>query len=98
MTKNPFVNALAAALYIGLVGTVMYYGLNRTNQPSVVIPIAIISLFTLSAAVMAYLFIYSPLHLYLDGEKKQAINLFLQTAAVFGGITVLILVLLFLGI
>ena len=27
MTKNPLVNALAAALYIALVGTVMFYGL-----------------------------------------------------------------------
>ena len=98
MTKNPFVNALAAALYIGLVGSVMYYGLSRTNQPSVVFPIAIISLFTLSAAVMGYLFVYSPLQLYLDGETKRAVNLFLQTVGVFAGITLVIILVLFFGI
>ncbi len=72
MTKNPLVNAIAAALYIALVGSVMFYGLSRTSQPTVVIPIAVISLFTLSTAVMGYLFVYSPLHLYFDGEKKKA--------------------------
>ncbi len=69
MTNNPLVNAFAAALYIALVGSVMFYGLSRTSQPTVVIPIAIISLFTLSTAVMGYLFLYSPLQLYFDWER-----------------------------
>ena len=76
----------------------MFYGLSRTSQPTVVIPIAVISLFTLSTAVMGYLFVYSPLQLYLEGEKKKAVNLFLQTVAVFAGITLVIILVLFFGI
>ena len=97
MTKNPLVNALAAAVYIGLIGLLMDYGLSRASQPTftVIIPITIISLFTLSAAVMAYLFGYSPLHLFLDGEKKKAVNLFFQTVGVFAVITVVILLIFF---
>lgn len=96
MTKNPLINALAALLYIALVASVMFYGISHTAPvKSVIVPIAMISLFTLSAAVMGYLFLYQPLQLYLDGKKKAAVHLFLQTVAVFGGITTLILTLLF---
>ena len=99
MTKNPLVNALAAALYIVLIGSVMFYGLGRTGPPNTaIIPIAVISLFTLSAAVMGYLFVYSPLLLYVDGEKTEAVNLFLQTVGVFAGITVVILIILISGV
>ena len=57
MTKNPLINALAASLYIILVASVMYYGSNYTGPVnSVIAPIAVLSLFTLSAAVMGYIF------------------------------------------
>ena len=99
MTKNPFINALAATAYISIVATIMFNG-DRLFGPgkSVIIPIAILSLFTLSAAVMGYIFGFQPIQLFLDGKKKQAVNLFLQTVAVFAGITVLIFILLFLRI
>jgi hypothetical protein len=57
-----------------------------------------VSLFTLSAAVMGYLFLYQPLLLLIDGHKKSAVNLFLQTVAVFGAVTFFILILIFSGV
>ncbi len=99
MTKNPFLNALGAELYICLVASVMYYGTKHTGPAnSIIVPIAILSLFTLSAAVMGYLFLFQPLRLYLDGEKQRAITLFLQTVAIFAGITVFALLALFWGV
>src|SRR6266480_4791820 len=96
MTKNPIINAIAAMLYISLVAVVMFYGMDHTgSENSVIVPIAVVSLFTLSAAVMGYLFLSTPLQLYLDGKKKAAINLFLQTVAVFGVITTLVFAVLF---
>lgn len=96
MTKNPFINALAAALYIIIIASVMFYGTSDQSGPdSVFAPIAFMSLFTLSAAMMGYLFFYQPLQLYLDGKKKKAVNLFLQTLAVFALITATILTVLF---
>jgi len=99
MTKNPFLNALAAGLYIVMIASVMFYGTkNLGPTDSIIAPIAMLSLFTLSAAVMGYLFFYQPVMLYLDGKKKNAINLFLKTVFVFAGFTALALTLLFSGI
>lgn len=99
MTKNPLINAFAALAYIVIITTIMFYGINhRGPMNSVVIPIMVVSLFTLSAAVMGYIFLSQPAQLYLDGKKKPAMNLFLQTMAIFGVITALILLLVFSGL
>ena len=99
MTKSPFINAATATLYIAAIVSFMFYGLARSHPDnSVFTPIAFISLFTLSAAVMGYLFLYQPLMLFLDGHKKNAVDLFLQTVAVFAGITAVVFVLLFSGV
>lgn len=93
MTKNPFVNAVSAILYIALVASIMFYGVEHNGNggpPSIIVPIAMISLFTLSAAMMGYIFLSQPLQLYIDGKKKVAVNLFLKTLGVFAGITALI--------
>ncbi|MCL5433185.1 MAG: hypothetical protein M1524_03695 [Patescibacteria group bacterium] len=99
MTKNPFINAVCALAYIIAVSSMMFYG-TQFSKPddSILAPVAVLSLFTLSAAVMGYLFLYQPLQLYLDGKKKIAVDLFLKTLAVFGVITILILTLLFSGV
>lgn len=99
MTKNPFINAFAAIVYIVLVASVMFYGTKNLGPAnSIIAPIAIVSLFTLSAAVMGYIFLYQPGMLYFDNKKKQAVALFLQTVGVFGGITVIFLFVLFTGV
>ncbi|MDO8451248.1 MAG: hypothetical protein Q7S76_00065 [bacterium] len=74
----------------------MNVGTKLVPHPNLFIaPIAVISLFTLSAAVMGYLFCYQPLELYFDGKKNEAVRYFLQTVAVFASSTVLILIVLF---
>lgn len=99
MTKNPVINALAAILYIIIVATTMFYGTNHVpGKDSVFAPIAIMSLFTLSAAVMGYLFLGQPLQLYLDDKKKEAVNLFIQTVAIFAVLTAVILIVYFSGV
>ncbi len=99
MTKNPFWNALAAIIYIALVvSTIFYAPKSIDSTPSVIIPILMISLFTLSAAVMAYLFLYTPLALYFDNHKKEAVTLFLKTVVMFAGIMLVICILFFSGI
>ena len=100
MTKNPIINALAASTYIGLVVTLMNF-ISQTlgSKPdSAFASIAFLSLLTLSVSIMAYLFFYQPLVLIIDGKKKEAIHLFVRTVGVFGAITAVALILLFLGI
>ena len=92
MTKNPYLNALWAAVYISLVATLMHYGqsLPFANKPDTVFaPMAMISLLTFSVAVMGYLFAMRPIQMYLDGEKREAVNFFVRTLSTFGVITVI---------
>lgn len=99
MTKNPFLNALSATGYIALIVTMLTLAERTGQRPNQFIaPLGFISLFTLSAAVMGYIFGYQPLLLLIDGKKKPAVQLFLQTVGVFGFVTFLIFVLLFSGI
>jgi len=86
MSKNPFYNALAAIIYIlTIVLAINSISDLETNEYplSLVTPVLFLSLFTLSAAVMGYLFCYQPLRLYLDGKKEEAVRLFLKTVAIF---------------
>lgn len=45
---------------------------------------------------MGFIFFYQPVQMYLDGEKNAAVNLFLKTVGFFAGITLLLLLVLFL--
>ncbi len=100
MTKNPILNALGAAIYIGLVVSVInLLSITQGNKPDTAFaPVVFLSLLTLSVAVMATVFFYQPLQLFIDGKKKQAVDLFIKTVGVFAVFTILVLVLLFSGL
>ncbi len=100
MSKNPIINAISASGYIILVVTVMnFVSHTLRNKPDTAFaPIAFLSLLTLSVAVMAYLFFYQPLQLFIKGKKKEGINLFVQTVGVFAVFTAGALILLFSGL
>lgn len=87
--KNPVINALAAATYIGLVVALLnFVSQTKSNTPDTAFaPVAFLSLLTLSASVMAYLFFYQPLILILDGKKKQAVQHITHMIAVFAAFT-----------
>lgn len=85
--KNPYLNAVYAELYIVLIVSVIR-GISAPNTPDTIFdPIAGISLFVLSAAVMGYLFLGEPLQLYFDGKKKEAVMFFMRTVVGFAAIT-----------
>ena len=97
MNKNPFLNAALAAAYIIILVPAVHYG-SRTlgaAADSLLAPIAMLSLFVLSAAIMGYLFIGTPLQLYMDGHKKPAVTFFFQTVGAFAGLTFAAFILLF---
>ena len=99
MTKNPLYNALFAFTYIVLVVLLMNFA-SKVEDPSgsIIAPVMMISLFTLSAAVMAYIFLYQPIMLYLDDEKKDGVKLFIQTVAIFASLTLIPFLLYLTGI
>lgn len=100
MTKNPFINALSASTYIFLVVTIMTFVTQplRNKPDTFFAPIIMLSVLTLSVAVMAFLFFYQPLQLFIEGKKKAAVNLFVKTVGIFAAITVVTLILLYIGL
>ena len=100
MSKNPILNALCASAYIILVVSVMTFVTQPLkNKPDTfAAPIIVLSVLTLSVAVMAYLFFYQPLLLFIEGKKKEAVSLFTKTVGVFGVITTVALALLYSGL
>ena len=100
MYKKPLINAACAAGYIVLVVAVINFLSQKLKDTPDTIgaPIAFLSLFTLSAAVMAYLFLYQPLQLFMEGKKKEAAHLFIRTIGIFAIFTAGVLILLLLRI
>lgn len=88
MTRNPFINALAAFGYIAAIILVLFYGpiVDGELDNTVLLPITMLSLFVFSAASMAYIFLYQPVVLVIDGKQKEAVSLFLSTLGIFGTI------------
>ena len=100
MSKNPIINAFSASAYIILVVTVMTFVTQplRNKPDTIFAPITVLFVLTLSVAVMAFLFFYQPLLLFIEGKKKEAVNLFVKTIGIFAVITAVVLILLFSGV
>ncbi len=100
MTKNPIVNAITASSYIMLVVSIMNYIMEtQGSKPDpAYAPMIFISMLTLSVAIMGYLFFFQPLQFLIDGKKKEAINLFVQTVAVFAAVSLIAAMLIFSGV
>ena len=89
---NPFANATAAALYI----VAIVYTIDTFSRlsivpkgPTLLVPMTILSLFVLSAAVMGFLFVYQPLRLYMEGHHKEALQFFAKTVLTFACFAIL---------
>ena len=96
MTLTPLRNALLAELYIMVIASGMFYASHIFgDSESAIIPIAMLSLFVLSASLMGYLFCYAPAALYFEGKKEEAVQFFLSTVFYFAGITLGVFALLF---
>jgi len=91
MTRNPFITAPLATLYIVVLVYCIDNFFSKTGEETIMISMIMLSLFVLSAAVMGFLFVGQPLQMYLDGQKKEAVTLFMQTVGVFA-VTTLILI------
>lgn len=96
--KKPFLYASGAALYIVtivLVATFLGSFLNNQND-TIIIPMTMLSLFVLSAAVMGFLFLSEPLYLLVENRKKEAIIFFAKIVGFFACYVAVFTTLLFL--
>ena len=98
MIKKPFLNALGAALYIVVivlvaqaVGSVL-----KSQNETIIIPMTMLSLFVLSAAVMGFLFLSEPLQLLIENKKREAVIFFAKIVGIFACFVAIFTILLFL--
>lgn len=92
MNRNPIVNALAAVGYIALVAAFISFGAPLFPKPANPLPdiLAFLSVFVFSAAVMGYLVLGTPLQMFLEGQKKEAIAFFFKTLGAFAVIAAIL--------
>ena len=97
MTRNPYLNALCAAAYIVLLVLLVSYGpfLARAKPDTILAPMAMLSLLVLSAAFMGYTFFFQPVLMYIEGKKREAVELFTKTLAAFAVITGIVIIVAF---
>jgi hypothetical protein len=84
ITKLAFFLALGEAAYISLVAILLFtvgkfFG--SKPDPAIIAPIAFLLLFVISASISGALILGKPLMWYLDGKKKEALQLFASIMA-----------------
>jgi hypothetical protein len=90
--KSALLNSIGTAIYIALVATLMTYGNKIFGQDQGVLNgVGILLLMVLSVLIVGTLVIGKPLMLYLDGSKKEAVKLLLQTILILAIITIIFL-------
>lgn len=94
MTKNPYINALGAAGYIVFVVLLITYGPTfvRDEPDTILAPIAMLSLLVMSVAFMGYTFFLQPILMFLDGQKREAVELVTKTIMTFAALTAVVVV------
>jgi len=83
--KTAFLNSLATAIYISIVGSFMFYAgnLNLGQSKTPLIPVFMLMLFVFSAALTGTLVFGKPILWYMDGKKKEALSLLTYTLGFF---------------
>ena len=95
MFKQGLLHAALALAYITLIGTVVSNNEHRFDSlPKIFIPIYVLSMLVVSAAVMGMLIFGKPVMLYIDGKKREAITLVISTIGSLAALTVLFLAIL----
>lgn len=90
--KKQILYPFLASAYI----VILVLGANFTSrlvpEPNLLIPIFMLGLFVLSAAIMGFLFLSEPAFLYAENRKTEAVSFFLKTLGIFAGFMAFFLV------
>ncbi len=81
LTKNPIVHSfghsLVVLVYVFMVATIMNHGSQWFGvEDQALTPVLVLMLFVLSAAITGTLVIGRPILMYMDGQKKEALQFF----------------------
>lgn len=97
--NKPYIKALGAAAYIVLITSVMRFITDHLSaKPDTAFaPMLFLSLFVVSAAVMAWLFFYEPVKLLTENKRGEAVSYFGKTLGIFVVFAVAMLILNFIA-
>lgn len=92
--KQGLLSAGLATIYVGLVSAFMAHAekIFGGKEPGPLGPVVFLLLFVVSAAVMGLLIFGRPIMMYIDGKKREAVELLISTIAFLAAITVLLLI------
>ncbi len=93
--KKSFLYALVAAVYIVFIVNVTNMMSSVVPEKTILIPMTILGLFVLSAAIMGFLFLFEPITLYIDGKKEEAMIFFAKIVGFFACFVTFFIILLF---
>lgn len=81
LIKQGFFNALGTFAYIALLVLAISHGskLFGGEEQTILLPMAFLMLFVLSAAITGGLVIGKPILMYINGKKNEAVRLFFYT-------------------
>ena len=96
MIKNPYLNAFMALGYIALIILVVSKtsSIAAHTPDTLLAPLTMLSLFVLSAAIMGILFVYEPLRLFLENQKRESLSFLIKTVGTFACFVVILAALL----
>ena len=100
IVKSALINALLMAAYVVAIASFLFYVpkfFDAGKPDTVLVPITMLLLFVLSAAITGTLMFGQPVLWYLEGKKKESISLFTYTLAIFFIIVIIALFMLFLN-
>jgi len=93
--KKPFLYAFGAAGYIvAIVSLMNTFRFVLPDENTLLIPMLMLGLFVLSAAVMGFLFLSEPLQFLFENRKKEAITFFIKTVGIFAIFVIILLLVL----
>lgn len=98
ITKYALLNSLAVVAYIVLIANFMFFMEGRgpiDDGATIWMPITFLMLLVFSVAFVGTMLFGKPLMWYIDGKKKDALNLLVWTLGIFFVLVVLVLILLF---
>lgn len=97
--KKPFLYATGAALYIVFIVTILQLATSvfKNIEGTFAVPMTMLSLFVLSAAIMGYFFLSEPLFLLFDGKKKEAVLYFAKIVGFFACYAIIFVILILLN-
>lgn len=97
--KKPFLYALGAALYIIVIVFVVNIVTSalKSQNGTIIIPMTMLSLFVLSAAIMGFLFLSEPLYLLMENRKREAVVFFAKIVGFFACFVTIFTIVLFLN-